>query len=578
MNLFFSSNGRMMLQRLKWALVLPACFIIIAHAQQPGDIELIQQQSDQFYHQQQQQIEAEQRKRQEQQKRSIINLPQAAPVPPTRHSSTRCFTINQIDIEGVHPAFQEKIQKLTESWLHKCLGLTDINTILKSISGFYLKNGYITSRAYLPQQNLSRKTLLIKVIEGKLEAFDRRKAPHINTDTAFPDMQGNILNLRDIEQGLERLNRLQSNHVTMDLAPGKSIGETIIRLNNNYQRPWQAHYRFDNSGQESTGEHQHKLYISRDNLFGLNDFVSSSVGSDDQKDSDGKKSQSLSLHFDAPRGYWLFALDANWSEYINRVHGQTTQFDSSGKNNQQTFSLSKIISRDQVSKTELSGALTRKSAKNYIEDVLLDSSSRTLSIAKLKLRYQHFFAHDRTWVFSLGYQQGLPLFGSPDRKGSDAPNPKYHAFLLETDFNTPFHLASTRYHYSLQISAQYSDDILFGSEKFSIGSLYTVRGFKQQSLAGRSGVFWRNEFSRNLFLNATIPGIKIVTPFLGLDTGAIHGEPENPKGKILSGIALGLRASGNKLNLEVTLSKPIQQPDDFTASGKQVDFSITYNF
>ncbi|WP_236044173.1 POTRA domain-containing protein [Klebsiella grimontii] len=37
---------------------------------------------------------------------------------------------------------------------------------------------------------------------------------------AFPRAEGRVLNLRDAEQGLEQLNRLNSRPLTVDILPG----------------------------------------------------------------------------------------------------------------------------------------------------------------------------------------------------------------------------------------------------------------------------------------------------------------------------------------------------------------------
>ena len=38
---------------------------------------------------------------------------------------------------------------------------------------FYIDRGYVTSRAYLPQQDLSSGELRVIVVEGRLEGLDR---------------------------------------------------------------------------------------------------------------------------------------------------------------------------------------------------------------------------------------------------------------------------------------------------------------------------------------------------------------------------------------------------------------------
>jgi len=52
------------------------------------------------------------------------------------------------------------------------LGASGIDNLLKTITGHYLNRGYVTSRAYLPEQDLTSGILQIIVIEGRLQGFE----------------------------------------------------------------------------------------------------------------------------------------------------------------------------------------------------------------------------------------------------------------------------------------------------------------------------------------------------------------------------------------------------------------------
>ena len=44
-----------------------------------------------------------------------------------------------------------------------------------------------------------------------------------------------------------------------------------------------------------------------------------------------------------------------------------------------------------------------------------------------------------------------------------------------------------------RMTGQRSEDVLYGPQRISIGGLSSVRGFKEQSLSGDSGGYWRNQ-------------------------------------------------------------------------------------
>ncbi|MFT6346888.1 MAG: hemolysin activation/secretion protein [Myxococcota bacterium] len=48
------------------------------------------------------------------------------------------------------------------------------------------------------------------------------------------------------------------------------------------------------------------------------------------------------------------------------------------------------------------------------------------------------------------------------------------------------------------MDSQLSQDTLFGSEQFSVGGYYSVRGFRENYIAGDSGYYFRNKANINL--------------------------------------------------------------------------------
>uniref|UniRef100_UPI0023EE4F56 POTRA domain-containing protein n=1 Tax=Pseudomonas mosselii TaxID=78327 RepID=UPI0023EE4F56 len=82
----------------------------------------------------------------------------------------------------------------------------------------YLGRGLVTSRAYLPQQDLSSGHLQVLVVEGRLEGLRPDSSSGLSDRElamAFPGAIDQRLNLREIEQMVDQLNRLPSNKAQM---------------------------------------------------------------------------------------------------------------------------------------------------------------------------------------------------------------------------------------------------------------------------------------------------------------------------------------------------------------------------
>ncbi len=113
-----------------------------------------------------------------------------------------CFTIRHIDIENATLLSDPARNRLITPYIDRCLGMAKINQLTRDISDWYISRGYITSRAFLTEQDLSGGTLHIAVLEGRLQAIRIEGAPSRQLKMAFPGLEGKILNLRDIEQGM----------------------------------------------------------------------------------------------------------------------------------------------------------------------------------------------------------------------------------------------------------------------------------------------------------------------------------------------------------------------------------------
>ncbi|MDT4875491.1 POTRA domain, ShlB-type [compost metagenome] len=111
--------------------------------------------------------------------------------PPSPVEEGRCFEIRRIDLEGAEHLNASVRQQLLEPYADRCLGVAQLNELLKVITDYYLDRGFVTSRAYLPQQDLSDGQLDVIVVEGKLEGLDSSSiASERELAMAFPGETG----------------------------------------------------------------------------------------------------------------------------------------------------------------------------------------------------------------------------------------------------------------------------------------------------------------------------------------------------------------------------------------------------
>ena len=127
---------------------------------------------------------------------------------PASQANAACFDITRVEIDGANLLSAQEIGKVTAPYGNRCVGLAEINAVLRDVTHLYIDHGYVTSRAYVPQQDIAKtRVLRLLVVEGTLSDIylnGQKVAGNASLATAFPGLIGRVVNIRDIEQGLDR--------------------------------------------------------------------------------------------------------------------------------------------------------------------------------------------------------------------------------------------------------------------------------------------------------------------------------------------------------------------------------------
>ena len=171
-----------------------------------------------------------------------------------------CFPIETIDVEGATLIPPEKLAAILEAHIGACQRISDLKSIATDITNWYMDAGYITSLAYLDEQDIADRQIDVTVLEGKVESFDDPVAARRNG--VFWGQTGDYLNLRDLEVSVDRMNRLPSHRSKIDLRSGSEHGLTVVNVTTEQQPPWRLTTSVNNFGSESTGKTQWNPLLS----------------------------------------------------------------------------------------------------------------------------------------------------------------------------------------------------------------------------------------------------------------------------------------------------------------------------
>lgn len=479
-----------------------------------------------------------------------------------------CFAITHVEVEGVKQFSATAVDTVTAPYANRCVGVGEINSLLRDLTHLYLNKGFVTSRVYVPAQDIAgTKVLRLVAVEGTLSDIYINGKPAPGSGmlaTAFPGMKGHITNLRDIEQGLDQINRLSSNNAKTAMLPGKTDGTSILNIENKPDHPWHLSFGNSNLGQEQTGYSKSSASVGYDNLFGINDqwnFSYEHSGPDYPWRDDGVgKSNSYSGNVSVPYGYWTLSLNGSWYGYDSSVPGNFGTLQTSGDSKQVGIGADRVIFRDKDSITTLNTGLTYKETNNFLLGSKIEVGSRKYTAGDLGISHSRRMLGG-LWVFDLSYSQGLNLFDAvaPGDAGAGDADPRFSKFSGTITVTRPFEVSEQRFELNSIVTGQYSPDNLFGAEQISLGGYSSVRGTRETMLYGNNGFFVRNDlvwrtqpFADNAELAKILGEFR---PYVGLDYGRIARQARyRIDGGDMLGWTAGAKLAGGHVNFDIGYS------------------------
>ncbi len=500
-----------------------------------------------------------------------------------------CFTISRLTLTGESAEqFQFALSAVTQGEdpaIGRCLGAQGLNVAMSRVQNAIIARGFVTSRVLAAPQDLNSGLLQLTVIPGKVSEvrFAEGVTARATKWNAVPIQPGDILNLRDIEQGLENLKRVPTAEVDIQIEPADGPdalpGESDVVIQYQQRFPFRLTLSADDAGFDSTGKYQAGVTLSGDNLLMLNDLFYVNYNHDLGGGESGKRgSDGQSVHYSLPVGYWLFGLTTSSYDYYQAVSGVNQSYLYSGRSENSDIKASRLIFRNAINKTSLSLRGFFRKSSNYIDDTEIEVQRRRT--AGWELGFNQIWYLGRSLLdYSLAFKRGtgaLNALKAPE-ENFDEGTSRMQILSAELGFGLPFTIQSLwgeqSLYYSTQIRGQYNFTPLSPQDRFSIGNRYTVRGFDGQlSLSADNGWFMRNELS-------ALIGNTGQAVYWGLDYGEVGGQSSDLLlGKQMAGTVLGLRGGYKGFSYDVFVGKPLKKPKGFETAKTTAGFNVNLTF
>lgn len=512
---------------------------------------------------------------------------------PALPKETPCFRIDRftLDVPGTLPAAARAKGAsalpldpfaFAREWLDhyqgQCVGKAGLDVLTKGLQQVILSRGYVTTRVLVGQQDLSKGTLAFALVPGIVRQIRFADPATWGTvKTAFPVSGGDLLNLRDLEQGLEQMKRVPNQDVDMQIVPTDTAGESDVVVTVKRSKPWTFVVSADNSGTDATGKWQGNVSLGLNNALGLNDILSLGANQDLSFGNKSLGSHGFNGSYSVPFGYWTATLSGNTNTYYQPIAGAGGQtFVSSG--NQQTVALrlARVLSRSQNDVLGGYVQLSKRFGESFIEDATIPTQERNNTFLELGATDRHYFGAAQ-FDGTLAYRQGTGGLGATPDPYTTGATYRFHMAVLDANLSVPFAVAGQRFAYVGTVHGQFTDDTLYYIDDLTIGSRYTVRGFDGNTmLAGEKGFYWRNELQWPVFNTGQ-------TLYAGIDYGHVFGPSTGGQaGAQLAGAVIGIRGGLPVkyvgFSYDLFVGTPIYKPNDFPTSRVTVGAQATVQF
>lgn len=472
-----------------------------------------------------------------------------------------CFVVREVKIVGSTVFEPEELQAEAHDFTGRCLGQKSIGALVQKLTNFYADAGFITSRAFLPRQDISSGILTIQISEGRIGSFrysvlgeDGKPRPGKARKVlwAFPISPGDVFQLRDVEQGLDQINRLPSSNARVNLKPGEKPGTSAVEITEQQVDLYRGSLTIDNQGSEATGRQRLRLGLEVDDIFAVNDqYTFSYQGS--------QNTNVLAYTFSVPLGNWKFSNVGSYSESLSVVNAASDLLSQTAS---LTFEAEKLLLRDATKKIFGYGGFGYFWNDRSINLAVLTPQRR--SAVELGVRQERFF-ENRVLTADVKFRLGLPVFGADDdpvNLPANAPVNRFAKLEMSAFHSWTF---ADQSRFVTSANAQFTDRPMFSNEQFSIGGWDSVRGYQDATLSGEKGLFVRNDYTLPPILSDVVDGKGDgwIRQFFGnmrlqafFDLGVVDNVALNSHHTMI-GTGFGFRTSVGRASLSAMVASPL---------------------
>lgn len=477
-----------------------------------------------------------------------VQAPEISPPPALKspnveslRAGIRVF-VKQVHVVGNTAFTAEQLKEVTAPYENRDLAMEDLEALRLAVTLHYVKQGYVTSGALLPDQEIRDGVVTLQVIEGKLADINIEgnrwfwKHYYTSRIRLGADQPLNISNLQERLQLLQSDPRLQ--RVNAELKPGVTQDQSVLNVRVTEQRPFHLFFEVNNYQSPTVGGLQGLVTMTGESLLGLGDRLSVQYGR-----SEGVH-PIINVRYEVPVTPWDTTVFAQYRRTKFAVkEGIFKELDIESDVNIYTVGarhpLFRSIDRELAVSVIGEHETNESSLLDHPFSFIGGSKEGQFKVSALRVG-QEYVQRSQHSVLSLSsrFSIGIGVLDATTTNDQRFADARFFAWLGQAHYLHTFE-SLRRTQVIGRTLLQVTPDHLFPLEQSAVGGRYSVRGYREYALVSDNSVQASLEGRIPIWSTDRRGDILFLAPFV--DYGRVwNSHVENPQPQSLSSVGLGM--------------------------------------
>jgi len=396
----------------------------------------------------------------------------------TQEFETGKLQISKLVLEEPHIVPADLLNRYLSRFDNKKITIHVLQQVQSWLSNYYYQQGYVNSGVIVPNQKIENGIIKFKAVHGRLTKVEVNGLDSISRDFVNETVAANItvpLNVKNLQKALLIMRRHpRVSKIDGHLSPGDNLGKSILTVNIKEKPAFNLQTQVSNHQSPSIGQYRLDLLARHNNVTGFSDQLEVNIAySEGLKE--GKFFYSLPLKLHSTQ-LSVHSAYSQFSVLEADVKSESTMWGVSLLQpiiNKRNYGITAGIGIDVKHMTvDLFGKPSDLPGFNNGE------SNSTPLLFNISARIQKPYL-----AFSsiIELRQGLD-YTPYDEKNE---NQQYSIVTGQIDLAVKIR---RKLEWRFKVSSQYSPDTLLPNEKFAIGGVRSVKGYRENLLVRDNGI------------------------------------------------------------------------------------------